>query len=206
MVESRSITIGSAPGPAPSDQARRIVSAITLSSWRMCPNVKARKNVPSVEGAITRNGRTLCVAPARRRSTWSMWVAPTRIAATKVSTFRPGRAPPTRPPRRTIWFTSASRPRRTMSVAGTRSPASATSVGSSKVTATRSIMRDDEFTGSASSGWDYGGVENHHFPKQGGTFRGCAAFSSRVQSVDRGLERDRPDEPRSASRGRVDLE
>ena len=76
MVESRSITTGSAPGPAPSAQARRIVSAITLSSWRMCPKVKARKKVPSVEGAITRNGRTLCVAPARRRSTWSMWVAP----------------------------------------------------------------------------------------------------------------------------------
>ena len=66
MVESRSITIGSAPGPAPSAQARRIVSAITASSWRMCPKVKARKNVPSVDGAMTRNGRTFCVAPARQ--------------------------------------------------------------------------------------------------------------------------------------------
>ena len=37
-----------------------------------------------------------------------------------------------------------------MSVTGTTSPASATSVGSSKVTATRSIVRDDELTESAS--------------------------------------------------------
>ena len=30
--------------------------------------VKERRNVPSVEGAITRNGNTFCVAPARSRS------------------------------------------------------------------------------------------------------------------------------------------
>ena len=89
MVESRSIVIGSSARAAPIDQARRIDSAITASSWRMCPKVKARKKVPSVDGAMTRNGRTLRVAPARRRSTWSMWVAPVRIAATNVSTFAP---------------------------------------------------------------------------------------------------------------------
>ncbi len=31
----------------------------------MCPKVKLRRNVPSVEGAITRNGNTAWVAPAR---------------------------------------------------------------------------------------------------------------------------------------------
>ena len=59
---------GEAAGTGAQRQARRIVSAITASSWRTCPKVKARRNVPSVEGAITRNGNTLCVAPARSRS------------------------------------------------------------------------------------------------------------------------------------------
>jgi hypothetical protein len=56
----------------------------------MCPKVKARRNVPNVEGAITRNGNTRWVAPARNRSAWSMCEAPARIAATNVSTLRPG--------------------------------------------------------------------------------------------------------------------
>jgi hypothetical protein len=67
MVESMSIVIGARPGPAPKDQARLIVSPTAASSRRTCPNVKARKNVPSVEGAMTPNGRTRWVAPARRR-------------------------------------------------------------------------------------------------------------------------------------------
>jgi hypothetical protein len=68
IVESTSIVTGESPGPAPSDQARRIVSPITRSSWRMCPKVKDLRNVPNVEGAITRNGNTVWVAPARSRS------------------------------------------------------------------------------------------------------------------------------------------
>jgi hypothetical protein len=67
IVESRSIVIAFEPGPSPSPQARRIVS-ITRSSWRMCPKVNALRNVPSVDGAITRNGNTAWVAPARSRS------------------------------------------------------------------------------------------------------------------------------------------
>ena len=55
------------PGPAPSDHARRIVSAITASSWRMWPKVNDRKKVPSVEGAITWKGSTRPVAPALKR-------------------------------------------------------------------------------------------------------------------------------------------
>src|SRR5262245_51005949 len=44
---------GFASAPAPRRQARWIASATTASSWRTCPNVKARRNVPSVDGAIT---------------------------------------------------------------------------------------------------------------------------------------------------------
>lgn len=65
IVESRSIVIAVDPDPAPIDQARRMVSAITASSWRRWPEVNDRRNVLNVDGAITRNGRTLAVAPAR---------------------------------------------------------------------------------------------------------------------------------------------
>jgi hypothetical protein len=68
IVESKSIVSGAAPGPAPSRHARRIVSASIRSSWRTCPKVNDRKNVPNVEGAMTRNGNTRCVAPARNTS------------------------------------------------------------------------------------------------------------------------------------------
>ncbi len=50
--------------------------------------------MPIVEGAITVNGNTDWVAPARRMSTWSMWVAPAIIAATNVKILRPGRNEP----------------------------------------------------------------------------------------------------------------
>jgi hypothetical protein len=62
------MVIVSSPGPAPNCHARRNASAITASSWRTCPNVNARSNVPRVEGAITRNGSTAGVAPARNTS------------------------------------------------------------------------------------------------------------------------------------------
>ncbi len=42
--------------------------------------VKARRNVPSVVGAITRKGSTRWVPPERRMSTWSMWLAPPTMA------------------------------------------------------------------------------------------------------------------------------
>ena len=41
---------------------------MTASSWRTCPNVKARRNVPSVDGAITRCDNTAAVEPARSMS------------------------------------------------------------------------------------------------------------------------------------------
>ena len=54
IVESRSIVSGSEPGPAPAAQARPRIASKARSSWRTWPNVNERRNVPSVEGAITR--------------------------------------------------------------------------------------------------------------------------------------------------------
>ena len=56
-------------GPAPSSHARSSSRAATASSWRTYPNVNDRRNVPIVDGAITLNGNTACVAPARTTST-----------------------------------------------------------------------------------------------------------------------------------------
>ena len=72
-----------------------------------------------------------------------------------------------------------------MRVAGTNSPASATNVGSSKVTAIRSMLRDDEPTESASSIWWKQRLRHRYFPRQGGTFRGCVASD---QPVNRWIE------------------
>ena len=60
---------GLSPGPAPSPQARASVRASTASSWRAWPNVKVRKNDPTVEGAIGVNPSTRPVPPARSIST-----------------------------------------------------------------------------------------------------------------------------------------
>ena len=69
IVESRSTVSGLSPGPAPSPQARASVRASTASSWRAWPNVKVRKNDPTVEGAIGVNPSTRPVPPARSIST-----------------------------------------------------------------------------------------------------------------------------------------
>jgi hypothetical protein len=53
--------------PAPAAHARVSARSSTRSSWRTCPNVNARKNVPSVEGAITLCPTISCVDPARSR-------------------------------------------------------------------------------------------------------------------------------------------
>ena len=101
LYTSRSMTSRSSPGPAPNDHARRSASASTRSSWRTWPKEKARRNVPRVEGAITRWGSTDWVAPDLSTSAWSMWLPPATMACTSVSTLRPGSAPPTRPVRPT---------------------------------------------------------------------------------------------------------
>jgi hypothetical protein len=48
------MVMGLIPGPAPRDQARVSSISDTRSSWRTRPNEKRRRNVPNVEGAITR--------------------------------------------------------------------------------------------------------------------------------------------------------
>ena len=53
-------------GPARSPHARSIALPTTASSWRTCPKVNARKNVPNVEGAITRCPNTAPVDPAHQ--------------------------------------------------------------------------------------------------------------------------------------------
>src|SRR5208283_3269594 len=82
-----------------------------------------------------------------------------------------------------------SSPRRTISVAGTISPASATRVGSSKITATRSILRDDDVTGSASSCWERVASRTTIFPSREALsadarrqFR-CSVGGSRLRQV-----------------------
>ena len=76
-----------------------------------------------------------------------------------------------------------------MRVAGTNSPASATNVRlvEGHVQSGR-VLRDNEPTESASSIWWKQRLRHRYFPRQGGTFRGWAAFRSGVESVDRGLK------------------
>jgi len=68
-VESKSITKSALAGPAPAAHALANNRDATASSWRTCPNLNVLKNVPIVEGAITLNGNTVWVAPARNTST-----------------------------------------------------------------------------------------------------------------------------------------
>jgi hypothetical protein len=68
IVESTSITSRPEPGPAPSAQARSSTLPTTASNGRTWPKVKDLRNVPSVEGAITRWGSTPAVFPARNTS------------------------------------------------------------------------------------------------------------------------------------------
>ena len=76
MVESRSIVIGWVPGPAPAAHALPMMVSATRSSWLMWPKVNERRNLPSVEGAITWWPSTLAVEPVRSRSASSMQSPP----------------------------------------------------------------------------------------------------------------------------------
>ena len=55
-------------GPTPAVQARSSARPLTASSWRTCPKVNDLRNVPSVDGAITRCPSTEAVDPARNMS------------------------------------------------------------------------------------------------------------------------------------------
>ena len=116
-----------------------------------------------------------------------MWLAPATMACTKVSTLRPGWKPPRLEGMRTRALTRASSPSLFTTVATSNSPALATRLSSSKVTAIRSIPRDTGFTGSASFVGENYGVRNRNSPSNGGIFRGYAGVRSCVYAVDRGL-------------------
>jgi hypothetical protein len=80
----------------------RTLKAVGQHAGRTCPNVNARKNVPTVDGAATRCPSTAAVCPDRRMSQSSMQSAPNAIAETIVITLRPAFAPPGRSARRTV--------------------------------------------------------------------------------------------------------
>src|SRR5262249_55638708 len=96
-----------------------------------CPNRKARKNVPSVEGARTpaHNRR---IAPCRSRSISSIESAPATMPATSADTFDPAAqpGPPGTVNRSPARSTS---PARWANASAGTSPADDTSVGSSNV-------------------------------------------------------------------------
>jgi hypothetical protein len=118
IVVSTSMVSGSAPGPAPVCQARFSNSPLTASSWRTCPQVKARRKVPMVEAAATQWPRTVAVSPARRTATSLIHFAPAISAATRADPFRPTFAAPGTPPRSTRSSRSSHTPKRYHSVAG----------------------------------------------------------------------------------------
>ena len=66
------MVIATSPVAAPNAQVRESSASLSASSWRTWPKVKDRRNVPSVDGAITRWPRTRRVAPARKTSQSSM--------------------------------------------------------------------------------------------------------------------------------------
>ena len=98
MVESRSIVSGAAPGPAPAAQARASSSRLTRSSWRTWPRPKLRRNVPTVDAALTVKPRTRSVSPARSASTSSMRSPPASADMTRVRSLSPTLRPARRPP------------------------------------------------------------------------------------------------------------
>ena len=124
---------GNAPGPAPSRQARARTSPLTTSSWRTCPQVKARRKVPMVEAAATQCPSTFAVSPERSTATSLIHLAPVSRAATKADPFSPTLALPGTSPRSTFWRSNSSRPKRRIRVAGSSNPALATRCPSSKL-------------------------------------------------------------------------
>src|SRR6266542_5580544 len=84
------MVIAASPGPAPAAHALPMICSVSRSSWRTCPKVHERRNVPRVEGAITRWPSTWLVAPQRKRSASSIQSAPASIACTRVNSLRPG--------------------------------------------------------------------------------------------------------------------
>jgi hypothetical protein len=125
---------GPSVGPAPCCQARCSAWPLTASSWRACPKVNERRNVPIVEGASTRWPSTLPARPARSRSQSSIQLPPASSECTTVIALSPACARPGTSPRSTWVSSNSRRPSPTARVAGSSNPASATSRSSSKAT------------------------------------------------------------------------
>src|SRR6266536_2783424 len=137
MKLSTSTTRRPTPGHAPARHAHVSASPSNRSSWRTCPNVNARRNVPSVEGAATQPPNRRRVRPERSTSESSMLSAPSAIANTRLITFRPALRAPGRSGRSsTNRSTRPSSPNRCASVAASATPASDTTRSSSKTTRT----------------------------------------------------------------------
>ena len=123
---------GAAPGPAPVAQARASNSRVTRSSWRTWPQRKLRRNVPRVDGALTRSRGRWPSRPRANASASSMQSPPASAEAIRVSSLSPAFARPGAAPRSRWASTSCCRPRCWASVAGSSSPALATRRSSSK--------------------------------------------------------------------------
>src|SRR5215218_4209956 len=118
----------------------------------MWPKVNDRRNVPKVEGAITRCPSSSWVRAVRSTSASSITSPPATIACSRVSTLRPGRWWPGRSPRSTSSSTTASTPSRSASVAVSARPALATAWWSSKAT-TRALGVCDDGIEKVPSEW-----------------------------------------------------
>jgi hypothetical protein len=79
-----------------------------------------------------------------------------------------------------VSFTSLSNPSLATSVPTSSSPALATRFGSSKVTTSRSNLRETRLTESASCAVDYDDLRDRHRPSSRGTFREWASPSDGV--------------------------
>ncbi len=77
-------------GARPASPARN--RAATASSCRTCPNVKARRNEPNVDGAYALVN-TRPIPPCRSSAMSSILSAPATMPATSEATFNPGFAP-----------------------------------------------------------------------------------------------------------------
>jgi hypothetical protein len=82
---------GPIAGPAPTAHALVMTVSAVRSSWRMCPKVNERGNVPSVEGPSPDGGGLAAVDPVCSMSASSMQALTVSIACSSVSTLRPGR-------------------------------------------------------------------------------------------------------------------
>ena len=85
---------GPSPGPAPACQARASNSRLTRSSWRTWPQLKLRRKVPRVDGALTVPPRVQAVPPVRNTSASSMQPPPASAEATSVIILSPVFAAP----------------------------------------------------------------------------------------------------------------